>query len=66
MAAHPITLGSHPETKEEITMSIGKFGPYVKHAGKFTSIPKNIDLMSVALEMAIDIVSKGNKGKKEK
>ena len=57
----PKTLGLHPDTKEEISMSIGKFGPYVKHAGKFTSIPKNIDLMSVDLDMAVDILAKGKK-----
>ena len=61
----PKTMGLHPETKEEILLSIGKFGPYVKHAGKFTSVPKNIDLMSVDLDMAVDIIAKGSKGKKE-
>lgn len=53
----PKTLGNHPETGEEITMAIGKFGPYVKHAGKFVSIPKNINLMDVDLEMAVDIIA---------
>lgn len=57
----PKNIGIHPETKEEILLSIGKFGPYVKHAGKFTSVPKNINLMSVDLDMAVDIIAKSKK-----
>lgn len=40
----PIKLGAHPETGEEMIGNIGRFGPYVHHMGKFTSI-KDINLL---------------------
>jgi len=40
----PISLGKHPKTGEEITGGLGRFGPYAKHAGVFTSV-KDLDLL---------------------
>jgi DNA topoisomerase-1 len=36
----PALIGKHPDTGEEIHMGIGKYGPYLKYIGKFTSIPR--------------------------
>jgi DNA topoisomerase-1 len=33
-------------------MGIGRFGPYLKHQNKFTSIPKKIDPFSIDIEQA--------------
>ena len=38
-------------------MSVGKFGPYVRHNGKFYSLGKNDDPYEVTLERAIEIIS---------
>ncbi len=35
---------------KEVTVSSGRFGPYVKHDGKFVSIPKDISPTSITLE----------------
>jgi len=35
-----------------ITVGIGKFGPYVRHDGKYISIPNNIDPHDITLEEA--------------
>ncbi len=43
------------ETKE-ITASIGRFGPYLKHNNKFYSIPKTDSIYSVDEERAIEII----------
>ena len=52
----PRTLGTFED--KEIIVSIGKFGPYVRHNGKFYSLGKNDDPYEVTLERAIEIVVK--------
>ena len=52
----PHTLGTFED--KEIIVSIGKFGPYVRHNGKFYSLGKNDDPYEVTLERAIEIVVK--------
>lgn len=61
----PMDVGVHPETEKEIVMGIGKFGPYLKHQNKFTSIPKDIDPFTISLEKAVEVIAtKQKKGKK--
>lgn len=62
----PMLLGKHSESGEEIHMGIGKYGPYVKYMGKFTSIPKAIDPFSVILSEAEEIIASKPKGKGKK
>lgn len=50
----PRTLGSFENN--EVTVAIGKFGPYVKHEGKFVSIPKEQSPYSITLDEAIDLI----------
>lgn len=57
LGALPKNLGNHPKTGEEIILNQGRFGPYVKHQGKFTSIPKGTDHLKVTLEDAITIIA---------
>lgn len=57
----PKLLGKHPETGEDLYIGIGKFGPYIKHAGKFTSIPKTDEMFSVTMDRAVEVLSKGKK-----
>lgn len=53
----PLTIGKHPETNEEILMGIGKFGPYLKHQNKFTSIPKSVDPFTLRIDQAVEIIA---------
>lgn len=41
---------------EPITSGKGKFGPYVKHQGKFYSLPKGVFLNNLTLEKAIEVI----------
>lgn len=60
----PRTLGQFEE--KDVTVSIGKFGPYVRHNGKFYSLGKNDDPYEVTLERAVDIICVKRKAEMEK
>ncbi len=58
LASMPASIGKHPETKEDILVGIGRFGPYLKYDGAFTSIPKAYNFMEITLEEALAILEK--------
>ncbi|PTQ92933.1 DNA topoisomerase I [Mucilaginibacter yixingensis] len=41
---------------KEMTVAIGKFGPYIRHNSAFYSLPKEIDPLDVTEEQAIEII----------
>jgi len=41
---------------EVMMVAVGRFGPYVRHAGKFYSLPKDTDPLSCTAEQAIEII----------
>jgi DNA topoisomerase I len=41
---------------EEVTIGVGKFGPYARHANKFYSLGKSDDPFSISLDRAIEII----------
>jgi DNA topoisomerase I len=51
----PLNLGEHDN--QEVSLNIGRFGPYVKFGEQFVSIPKGEDLWSVTMERAVEIIS---------
>jgi DNA topoisomerase-1 len=55
----PRELGEHPETGKAIVVSIGPYGPYVKHGDNFTSLKDyDADVYSVTLDEALEIIEK--------
>ena len=42
----------------EITAAIGRFGPYIRHAGAFVSIPKELAPQTITLEEAVELIEK--------
>ena len=62
----PYEIGSHPETGSTLTVGVGRFGPYIKLDNKFTSIPKNIDFLSLTLDEALQIIADKAKKKSSK
>ncbi len=51
----PRILGDYED--KEVSVAIGRFGPYIKHTGKFVSIPKDVAPASVTLEEAIMLIN---------
>ena len=41
---------------EEVSVGVGRFGPYVKHAGKYVSIPKEMSPQDITLEEAVKLI----------
>ena len=41
---------------QEVTVGVGHYGPYVKHNGKYASIPKEISPTAISLEEAIGLI----------
>jgi len=55
----PRNVGEHPETGEMIQAGLGRFGPFLKHQGVFTSLPKDDDLMHVGMNRAVEVLAQG-------
>ncbi|MDE6099929.1 MAG: type I DNA topoisomerase [Paramuribaculum sp.] len=51
----PRVLGDYEDS--EVSVAVGRFGPYVKHAGKFVSLPKEISPMEVTLDEAVALIN---------
>ncbi len=60
----PRSLGEYEG--EEVTVAIGRFGPYVKHNKLFFSVKKEYNPASVTLEEAIQIIEDKRKVEREK
>ena len=59
----PRVVGQHPETSKPIMAGIGRFGPYLNHDGKFKSIPKDDDVLSIGMNRAVELLSQESKGR---
>ena len=51
----PLTLGEHDGL--EVSVNIGRFGPYVKWGEQFVSIPKGEEAIEVDLKRAVEIIN---------
>jgi DNA topoisomerase-1 len=64
LLALPREIGPHPETGEIILAGLGRFGPYLKHSGKYKSLENTQDLLTVGLNRAVDILAQPNRGRR--
>ncbi len=51
----PKRLGLHPEDGKVVNAGIGRFGPYVQHAGRYKSLGKDDDILTVDLDRAVEL-----------
>ena len=42
---------------EPVTIGAGRFGPYILHQKKYTSLPKDVDPMAITLEEVIELIN---------
>ncbi|MCM1441841.1 MAG: type I DNA topoisomerase, partial [Roseburia sp.] len=61
---YPRTLGTFEG--KDVTVAVGRFGPYVRHDGKFASIPKDIQPGEVTLPQAIELIEAKRKAEAER
>ena len=61
----PREVGIHPETNEPIVANIGRFGPYLLHAGKYANLAPEDDVLSVGMNRAVTLIAEAaaKKGK---
>jgi DNA topoisomerase-1 len=52
----PRRLGHHPETNKVVNAGIGRFGPYVLHDGKYKSLNKDQDVLTIDLDAAVELL----------
>lgn len=50
----PRTVGEYEE--KTVVAAIGRFGPFIRHDGKFISIPKELNPLSITLEESIELI----------
>lgn len=53
----PKVIGQHPETGDDLSIGVGRYGPFVKYQNKFYSV-KDQSILSVTVEDAIDLIDK--------
>jgi DNA topoisomerase-1 len=60
----PRSIGTYEEA--ELTVAIGRFGPYVKHKSAFYSLAKSDDPNTIEAERAIDLIEEKRKKETER
>lgn len=53
----PRQLGQHPDDNEMIEAGIGRFGPYLKHGGRFVSLKGDDDVLTIGMNRAVEVIA---------
>jgi len=58
----PREVGKHPEDNQPITAGIGRFGPFVLHAGTYANLSGADEVFEVGLNRAVDLLAEKRAG----
>ena len=67
----PREVGTHPETQLPIEASIGRYGPYLRHDGKYAKLQSTRDVFETGMNAAVALLAEaanrkgGGRGKAE-
>ncbi len=67
----PRIIGAHPETGNEIEAAIGRYGPYLRHDGKYAKLTSTRDVFETGMNAAVTLLAEaanrkgGSRGKAE-
>ncbi|MDE6218658.1 MAG: DNA topoisomerase I, partial [Muribaculaceae bacterium] len=50
----PREVGMYEDKK--VVAAVGRFGPYIRHDGKFVSIPKDLTPQAITLDQAVELI----------
>jgi DNA topoisomerase-1 len=64
LLSFPKTVGTYED--EPMVVAFGRFGPYVRHKGKFYSLPKTDNPAGVGPERAIELIEAGREKERKK
>ncbi len=59
----PLTLGKNPENDKDITINVGRFGPYLKCDNKSARIENVDELFTIGLNRAITLIAEAKPGR---
>ena len=53
----PRIVGEHPETGKEIEAAIGRYGPYLRHDGKYAKLTSTVDVFETGMNAAVSLLA---------
>ncbi len=57
LLALPREIGPHPESGKPITASIGRYGPYLAHDGKYAKLSSTRDVFETGMNAAVTLLA---------
>ncbi len=59
----PISLGKNPENDKDITINVGRFGPYLKCENKSARLENVDEIFSIGLNRAVTLIAEAKPGR---
>lgn len=53
----PREIGKHPESGKTISAGLGRFGPYLLHDAKYTSLKGDDDVLTIGINRAVSLIA---------